>query len=132
MGVIAAGKPPPPPVLPLDRKGASAVCPTYWRTCQPLGSCSGVFRPQPDEGARIVSESGYQETNPRHWRLIDAFRELTGVRMVRNTSSNKNEPVVRSPIEALDRFLRRHTDVLVLGDVYISRCPAQFPARAGA
>ena len=41
--------------------------------------------------------------------------------MVLNTSFNENEPVVCSPEEALDCFLRTRMDVLVLGDTYISR-----------
>ena len=73
----------------------------------------------------------YKETNPRYWGLIDAFRELTGVPMVLNTSFNENEPVVCRPVEALDCFLRTRMDVLVLGDFYISRRPAQAPALAG-
>ena len=53
--------------------------------------------------------------------LIAAFRDLTGVPMVLNTSFNENEPVVCTPQEALDCFLRTKMDVLVLGDVMLSR-----------
>jgi len=63
-------------------------------------------------------------TNPRYYRLIEAFRDLTGVPMVLNTSFNENEPVVCKPEEALDCFLRTKMDVLVLGDMLISRTPA--------
>ena len=35
-----------------------------------------------------------RDTNPRYYALIEAFRELTGVPMVLNTSFNENEPVV--------------------------------------
>jgi len=59
--------------------------------------------------------------NPRYYRLIEAFRDLTGVPMVLNTSFNENEPVVCRPEEALDCFLRTDMDVLVLGDVLIRR-----------
>ena len=41
--------------------------------------------------------------------------------MVLNTSFNENEPVVCKPEEALDCFLRTQMDVLVLGNVMISR-----------
>jgi carbamoyltransferase len=41
--------------------------------------------------------------------------------MVLNTSFNENEPVVCKPKEALDCFLRTQMDVLVLGNVMISR-----------
>ncbi len=60
-------------------------------------------------------------TNPRYYRLIEAFRDLTGVPMVLNTSFNENEPVVCKPEEALDCFLRTKMDVLVMGECLISR-----------
>ena len=63
----------------------------------------------------------YRETNPRYWRLIEAFREITGVPMVLNTSFNENEPVVCRPIEALECFLRTRMDVLVLGRHVVRR-----------
>jgi carbamoyltransferase len=47
-----------------------------------------------------------RETNPRYCVLIEAFRALTGVPMVLNTSFNENERVVCRPEKALDRFLR--------------------------
>lgn len=63
----------------------------------------------------------YRHTNPRYYRLIEAFRDITGIPIVLNTSFNENEPVVCNPQEALDCFLRTKMDVLVLGDVMISR-----------
>lgn len=57
-----------------------------------------------------------QATNPRYHALISAFRDITGVPMVLNTSFNENEPLVCMPQEALDCFLRTGMDVLVLGD----------------
>ena len=59
--------------------------------------------------------------NPRYARLISAFRDLTGVPIVLNTSFNENEPVVCKPEEAIDCFLRTRMDVLVLGDTLIQR-----------
>jgi carbamoyltransferase len=58
----------------------------------------------------------HRQTNPRYWRLIEAFHALSGVPLVLNTSFNENEPVVCRPAEALDCFLRTRMDVLVLGD----------------
>ncbi len=63
----------------------------------------------------------YRHTNPRYYRLIEAFAALTGVPMVLNTSFNENEPVVCRPDEALDCFLRTKMDILVMGDYLISR-----------
>jgi carbamoyltransferase len=63
----------------------------------------------------------YRQTNPRYWALIDAFREITGVPLVLNTSFNENEPVVCRPAEALDCFLRTSMDVLAIGNWLVAR-----------
>ena len=63
----------------------------------------------------------HRETNPRYYRLIEAFRDITGVPIVLNTSFNENEPVVCRPEEALACFLRTKMDVLVLGNFFIER-----------
>jgi carbamoyltransferase len=63
----------------------------------------------------------YHSTNPRYASLIEAFRKITGVPMVLNTSFNENEPVVCKPDEALDCFLRTKMDILVLGNWFVER-----------
>ena len=63
----------------------------------------------------------HKQTNPRYYRLIEHFREITGVPMVLNTSFNENEPVVCYPEEALNCFLRTKMDLLVLGNFWIER-----------
>lgn len=72
-----------------------------------------------DGSARLQTVS--RQTQPRFWQLIDEFRALTGVPMLLNTSFNENEPIVLSPRQALDCFLRTSMDVLVLGDTWIAR-----------
>lgn len=62
-----------------------------------------------------------EKTNPRYYRLIEAFRDITGVPLVLNTSFNENEPIVCKPEEALDCFLRTKMDVLVMEDYMIAR-----------
>ena len=62
-----------------------------------------------------------REANPRYHALISAFRDLTGVPVVLNTSFNDNEPIVCRPEEAIDCFLRTQMDALVLGDFLVSR-----------
>ncbi|MEO6326670.1 MAG: carbamoyltransferase C-terminal domain-containing protein, partial [Thermoanaerobaculia bacterium] len=49
------------------------------------------------------------------------FERITGVPLVLNTSFNENEPVVCTPQEALDCFLRTKMDLLVLGDFVVTR-----------
>jgi carbamoyltransferase len=94
-----------------------------------------VYPIRPDKRAVVpavthVDGSGRLQTvsrdgNPRYWQLITAFGDLTGVPMVLNTSFNENEPIVLTPAEALDCFLRTSMDVLVLGNHALER-----PSRA--
>jgi len=65
-----------------------------------------------------------REANPRYHALISAFRDLTGVPVVLNTSFNDNEPIVCRPEEAIDCFLRTQMDALVLGDFLITKSGA--------
>ena len=62
-----------------------------------------------------------QKTNLRYWRLIKEFERLTGVPVVLNTSFNENEPIVCTPEEAVDCFLRTQMDVLAIGDYLVER-----------
>ena len=62
-----------------------------------------------------------REANALYHRLICAFRELTGVPMLLNTSFNESEPIVCAPEEALDCFLRTRMDALALGTRLVVR-----------
>lgn len=62
-----------------------------------------------------------KQDNPLYWQLIEEFRRLTGVPVVLNTSFNENEPIVCTPKEALDCFLRTKMDVLILGNFLLER-----------
>jgi carbamoyltransferase len=53
--------------------------------------------------------------------LISAFRDLTSVPVVLNTSFNDNEPIVCRPEEAIECFQRTQMDALVLGEFLITR-----------
>jgi len=53
--------------------------------------------------------------NERYWKLIHKFGELTGVPVLLNTSFNENEPIVQTPAQAIDCFLRTQMDVLSIG-----------------
>ena len=66
-----------------------------------------------DGSGRLQTVS--KETNFRYWSLIHAFGRKTGVPVLLNTSFNENEPIVLTPDEALDCFLRTDMDVLVMG-----------------
>ncbi len=62
-----------------------------------------------------------REVSPRYYALIEAFRKKTGIPILLNTSFNENEPIVNSPAEALDCYLRTTMDMLVLENCIIKR-----------
>jgi len=62
-----------------------------------------------------------QGQNRLYWDLIDEFRKATGVPLVLNTSFNENEPIVCTPQQAINCFLRTKMDVLVIGSYMVRR-----------
>lgn len=56
-----------------------------------------------------------KDVNPLYWKLIERFSRISGVPVLLNTSFNENEPIVDTPHQALDCFLRTQMDVLVMG-----------------
>jgi carbamoyltransferase len=90
-----------------------------------------VYPVRPDKRAVVpaithIDGSGRLQTvslrsNPRYYRLIKAFDRLSGVPMLLNTSFNENEPIVLTPAQALDCFLRTSMDVLVIGRHVVER-----------
>jgi len=68
-----------------------------------------------DFSARL--QTVHQETNPRYWKLIEAFQKRTGVPMVVNTSFNvRGEPIVCTPKDAFVCFMNTEMDDLVIGN----------------
>jgi carbamoyltransferase len=74
-----------------------------------------------DGSGRLQTVSA--RTNPRYYRLISEFSALTGVPVLLNTSFNENEPIVDTPEQALDCFLRTRMDALVVNDTIVRRVP---------
>ncbi|MDD1444522.1 carbamoyltransferase, partial [Dolichospermum sp. ST_sed3] len=72
-----------------------------------------------DGSGRLQTVS--RESNPLYYALIKQFEKKTGIPLVLNTSLNENEPIVCTPEEALQCFLRTKMDVMVLGNYYITR-----------
>ena len=64
---------------------------------------------------------------PRYWRLIKEFGRVTDVPILLNTSFNENEPIVRTPADAVETFGKTKIDLLVLGNHVVHRNAA--PAR---
>lgn len=71
-----------------------------------------------DGTARLQTVS--RTSNPLFHDLIHRFGELTGVPVVLNTSFNvKGEPIVNTPDEAVNTFLKTDIDALVAGDLLV-------------
>jgi carbamoyltransferase len=83
-----------------------------------------------DGSGRLQTVSA--RTNPTYYALIKAFEALTGVPVVLNTSFNENEPIVDTPQQALDCFLRTRMDAIVLGTSIVRRVPVPVPAAVPA
>lgn len=62
-----------------------------------------------------------KEGNDVYYDLIEAFRVKTGVPVLLNTSFNENEPIVNTPAEALDCYLRTKMDMLVMENIIVER-----------
>ena len=62
-----------------------------------------------------------RKKNDLYYMLINAFEKLSGVPILLNTSFNENEPIVNTPQEAIDCFLRTKMDILVLGNFVLKR-----------
>ncbi|MCW1309670.1 MAG: carbamoyltransferase C-terminal domain-containing protein [Candidatus Nanoarchaeia archaeon] len=58
--------------------------------------------------------------NIKYYKLIEQFYKLTNVPMVLNTSFNENEPIVNTPKDALECFLRTKMDLLALNNYLVA------------
>ena len=66
-----------------------------------------------DGSARVQTVA--EEENPRFYELLKTFQRVSGVPVLVNTSFNvRGEPIVCTPVEAYDCFLKTDIDVLVL------------------
>ncbi len=72
-----------------------------------------------DGSARVQTVT--RENNERLWKLLEAFEKKTDVPVLLNTSFNEHEPIVCTPREALECYLKTKMDVLVLGSYFIHR-----------
>jgi len=73
-----------------------------------------------DYSARIQTVE--RETNPDYYDLIKEFERLTGCAVLVNTSFNvRGEPIVCTPEDAYQCFMRTHIDHLVLGPFLLDK-----------
>ncbi len=59
--------------------------------------------------------------NKKFYNLIEKFYSKTSIPIILNTSFNENEPIVQTPREAIDCFLRTDMDILVMENWMIIR-----------
>ena len=73
-----------------------------------------------DYSARI--QTVHKDTNPRYYKLIERYKELTGCPIVVNTSFNvRGEPIVCTPEDAFRCFMGTELDVLVIGNAFLKK-----------
>ncbi len=63
----------------------------------------------------------HKDVAPKYYALIEAFGKKSGYPIILNTSFNENEPIVNTPHEAFECFMRTTMDVLVMGNIIIER-----------
>ena len=103
----------------------------FFELHEPSPFMERVLSIQPEKRSLIpavthVDGSGGLQTvskahNPLYWQLINTFYQRTQIPLLLNTSLNENEPIVRTPDEAILCFLRTQMDGLVLGSYYYCR-----------
>ncbi|HEY8214072.1 MAG TPA: carbamoyltransferase [Methylocystis sp.] len=73
-----------------------------------------------DYSARI--QTVHEETNPRYYALLSAFKRMTGCPVLVNTSFNvRGEPIVCTPEDAFGCFMGTEMDTLVIGNCYLRK-----------
>lgn len=76
-----------------------------------------------DGSARVQTLS--RASNPKLHRLLSAFHDATGVPILLNTSFNlKDQPIVETPMEAIQAFAQSPVRVLCLEDLYVEKSGA--------
>ncbi|NQV19748.1 MAG: carbamoyltransferase [Armatimonadetes bacterium] len=73
-----------------------------------------------DYSARL--QTVHKDTNPKYWKMIKAFQNLTSCPVIVNTSFNvRGEPIVCKPIDAYKCFMRTEMDFLMLGNYLLDK-----------
>ena len=97
----------------------------YFETDNPSPFMVMAYKIKPEQRERIPAvthgdgtgrlQTVDRDINVLYWKLIHRFEEETGVPVLLNTSFNENEPIVQTPAQAIDCFLRTQMDVLSIG-----------------
>jgi carbamoyltransferase len=73
-----------------------------------------------------------REDNAIYYDLIAEFEKRTGIPVLLNTSFNENEPIVHTPVQAIDCFSRTRMEALGIGSFWLEKPPAEGPRPEGA
>ena len=114
----------------LDTTGArdSARFMTITFPCTPWMAerCGGVVHVDNTARPQLVR----REDNPSYYRIIEEYERRTGVPVVINTSFNVHEePIVRSPGDAIRAFLDSALDYLAIGPFLVKGPVSSAPTR---
>jgi len=67
-----------------------------------------------------------KDRNPLYWRVIDRYRQLSGIPLVLNTSFNVHEePIVCQPKEAMQALVDNRIDCLAIGNFWADYQPGK-------
>jgi carbamoyltransferase len=103
----------------------------YFETDYPSPFMVMAYKIKPEQRDRIPAvthgdgtgrlQTVERDVNGLYWKLIHRFEEETGVPVLLNTSFNENEPIVQTPAQAIDCFLRTQMDVLSIGGFFLRK-----------
>ena len=101
----------------------------YFETDYPSPFMVMAYKIKPEQRGRIPAvthgdgtgrlQTVERDVNPLYWKLIRKFGDVTGVPVLLNTSFNENEPIVNTPAQAIDCFLRTKMDALAIGSYFL-------------
>jgi carbamoyltransferase len=127
------------PSLPAERVGE------YFQHDYPSPFMLLVYKTRPEKRSVIPAvdhvdgtgrvQSVIRDENPLYYDLITRFGEKTGVPVILNTSFNvRGEPIMHSPLQALECFLGEDMDALALGPYFLEKqkVPASKRRAGGA
>ncbi len=110
----------------------------YFETDYPSPFMVMAYKIKPDQRIRVPAvthgdgtgrlQTVERDVNPLYWKLIRRFGGVTGVPILLNTSFNENEPIVYTPAQAIDCFLRTRMDVLSIGSFMLYKTENQHLA----
>jgi carbamoyltransferase len=96
-----------------SRETARFMTITFHCTPRMRERCSGVVHVDNTARPQLVRK----EENASYWEIIEEYRRRTGTPAIINTSFNiHEEPIVRSPADAVRAFLDSRLDFLAVGD----------------